>query len=55
MIYTNIDIENMYNEIKKHLKNITNKKYIQDFINLQFDYKLITQKEKKELEKEFIL
>ena len=54
MIYTNLDINNMYNEIVKHFKNITNKNYIKKVINLNYNYKLITLKEKQELEKRFL-
>lgn len=55
MIYTNLDINNMYDEIVRHLKNITNKDYMKSVINLNYDYKLITLKEKKELEKRFYI
>lgn len=54
MIYTNLDINNMYDEIVKHFKNITNKDYIKKVINLNYNYKLITLKEKQELEKRFL-
>ena len=55
MIYTNLDTNNMYNEIKKHLKNINNLDYIIDYINTQYLYNLINNKEKIDLFKEFVL
>lgn len=54
MIFTNLNTKDMYNEIIKHLKNITNKNYIKNTINLHYTYKLITQKEKQELEKRLL-
>lgn len=55
MIYTNLDTNNMYNEIKKHLKNINNLDYIIDYINTQYLYNLINNKERIDLFKEFVL
>ncbi|MBQ3475814.1 MAG: hypothetical protein IJH20_06575 [Bacilli bacterium] len=46
MIYTNLDTNNMVAELENHLKNITNKKYIQDVINKHYSYNLITKEER---------
>ena len=44
-IYTNLDTDNMVDEIRTHLKGVDNKKYIRDFINTQKAYGLITNAE----------
>lgn len=51
---TNLDINNMANELRKHYKSITNKNYIKDSLKYHKDYKFITQQEYKQLYKEYI-
>ena len=53
MIYTNLDTNNMVNEIREHLKNVNNIEYIEDYINTQYLYGLITQEERIMLFKEY--
>lgn len=45
MIYTNFNINNAIEEIKKHLKNIKYKKYIKDVLNCHLNYNIINKKE----------
>lgn len=45
MIYTNLDTDNMFDEIITHLKNITNKDYILSVLKTNLDYGLITKSE----------
>jgi hypothetical protein len=54
-IYTNLDSDNMVNEIRTHLKNVTNIDYIKAFIDTQYKYHLIDYAEKKQLYKEYNL
>ena len=45
MIYTNLDTDNMFDEIMIHLKNVTNKDYILSVLKTNLDYGLITKSE----------
>ena len=45
MIYTNLDIDNMFDEIRLHLKNINNKDYILSVLKTSLDYGLINKSE----------
>ena len=49
MIYTNLDTDNMFDEIITHLKNITNKDYILSVLKTNLDYGLITKSEYEKL------
>lgn len=53
MIYTNLKIDNIIQDIEKHLKNITNKKYIKDTLTTHLKYNMITKKEYNELMKKY--
>lgn len=53
MVYTNLDINNMVDEIRVHLKGINNKKYIKECIDTNYKYGFITKIEKDILCKEF--
>lgn len=54
VIYTNLDTDNMVMEIERHLKGITNNKYIVDTIELHYNYRLITEEEKKYLYNKYV-
>ena len=45
MIYTNLDTNNMFDEIRLHLKNINNKDYILSVLKTSLDYGLINKSE----------
>lgn len=49
MIYTNLDTNNMIEEIEKHLENVRNKDYIKGVINASYEYELINDEEKEYL------
>ena len=49
MIYTNLDTDNMVNEIMIHLKNVTNKDYILSVLKTNLDYGLISKSEYEKL------
>ena len=55
MIYTNLNINDMLNNIRQHLKNIKNKEYIKECIELHYKKGFITKKESDILHKEFIV
>lgn len=45
MVYTNLDTNNMFDEIRLHLKNINNKDYILSVLKTSLDYGLINKSE----------
>lgn len=49
MIYTNLDTNNMFDEIRLHLKNINNKDYILSVLKTSLDYGLINKSEYEKL------
>lgn len=51
---TNLDLDDMPNELRKHFKNINNKDYIKKSLRLHYDYGFISEDEYKELYKEFV-
>lgn len=53
-IYTNLNFDNMYNELKKHYKNIKNKEYIKNSLTTHYNLKMINEEEFKKLKDEFI-
>lgn len=54
MIYTNLDTNNMINELRVHFKGVNNKNYIKECIDTHHEYKLITGVEKDVLYKEYL-
>ena len=42
-IYTNLNLNDMENELKAHLRNITNKQYIKDVLMTNLKHGFITQ------------
>ena len=51
---TNLDLDDMPNELRKHFKNVNNKDYIKKSLRLHYDYGFISEDEYKELYKEFV-
>ena len=51
---TNLDLDDMPNELRKHFKNINNKDYIKKSLKMHLDIGLINKDEYKELYKEFV-
>lgn len=51
---TNLDLDDMPNELRKHFKNVNNKDYIKKSLKMHLDKGLINKDEYKELYKEFI-
>lgn len=49
MIYTNLDTNNMFDEIMIHLKNVNNKDYILGVLKTSLDYGLINKSEYEKL------
>lgn len=54
MIYTNLDLDNMVEELEKKFKNVKNKDYIKDTIEIHYKYKMITEQEKEYLYKKYM-
>jgi hypothetical protein len=53
-IFTNLNADNMFEELKTHLKNIKTKKYIKDCLELHYKYNFISKKEYLDLKKEYL-
>ena len=53
VIYTNLDTDDMCNEIRRTLKNVTNKDFIKRRILFEYDYRMISWKERDMLLREF--
>ena len=52
-IYTNLDIDNMVKELEIHFKNVKNKEYIKECINMHFKKDFINKTEKEYLYKKY--
>lgn len=53
VIYTNLDADDMCNEIRRTLKNVTNKDFIKRRILFEYDYRMISWDERNMLLREF--
>lgn len=53
-IYTNLNLNDMENELKAHLKNITNKQYIKNVLMTNLKHGFITQNIYNKLYDEFL-
>lgn len=51
---TNLDLDDMPNELRKHFKNVNNKDYIKKSLRFHYDNGFISEDEYKELYKEFV-
>lgn len=53
VIYTNLDTENMVKELETHLKNVKNKNYIKECIDMHLNKGFINKEELEYLYKEY--